>query len=78
MSHNYLFDTYQFLQQRLEKARSGLTNPAAEGRTRSYAAGQIEALCELELFLKERYEIKLPRRLRHQHPGLEKFCTKTG
>jgi hypothetical protein len=56
MSHNYLFDTYRYLQQRLDEIRPRLT----------------------ERLLKERYEGKLPRRLRKQSPPLEAICTETG
>ena len=73
MSHNYLFDTYRYLQKRLDEIRPRLTG--ADAATRSYAAGQIDALCELERFLKERYEGKLPRRLRKQSPPLDGICT---
>ena len=75
MSHNYLFDTYQYLEQRLEEINPRLADPAADPATRSYAAGQIEALCDLERFLKERYEVKLPRRLRNQETSLNHICT---
>ena len=73
MSHNYLFDTYQYLQQRLDDISPRLTG--ADAATRSYASGQIDALCELERFLKEHYEGRLPRRLRKQSPPLEAICT---
>lgn len=76
MSHNYLFDTYQYLKQRLEAVKPLLTDPEADQKARSHAAGQIEALCELERFLKERYELKLPRRLRNQQEPLGNICTK--
>lgn len=75
MSHDYLFDTYRYLQQRLDDIQPRLTgaNPGA----RSYAAGQLEALCDLERFLKERYDMKLPRRLRNKRTPLEGVCAKT-
>ncbi len=74
MSHNFLFHTYQYLRQRLDEINLRLTGRDADSATRSYAAGQIEALCDLERFLKERYEVKLPRRLRNQKGPLEGFC----
>ena len=78
MSHNYLFDTYQYLKQRLDAINPRLADPETDPATRSYAAGQIEALCDLERFLKARYEVKLPRRLRNQEPPLKNVCTKEG
>ncbi len=75
MSHNYLFDTYQYLQRRLDDIKPRLTGKDADPATRSYAAGQIEALCELERFLNERYDMKLPRRLRNQKTPLSDICT---
>ncbi len=78
MSHNYLFDTYQYLKQRLDEINPRLADPAADPATRSYAAGQIEALCDLERFLKAGYEMKLPRRLRNQESHLQNVCTKEG
>jgi hypothetical protein len=74
MSHNYLFDTYRYLQQRLDDITPRLTGADASLATRSYAAGQLEALCDLERFLKERYDMKLPRRLRNPKPVLEAHC----
>ena len=78
MSHNYLFDTYRFLEQRISAINPKLTGAEATPAVRSYAAGQIEALCELERFLKEHFEVKLPRRLRNQRTPLQGRCTKTG
>jgi gamma-glutamyl-gamma-aminobutyrate hydrolase PuuD len=77
MSHDYLFDTYRYLRQRLDDIQPRLTGGDADPAARSYAAGQLEALCDLERFLKDRYEMKLPRRLRNQRTPLEGICTKT-
>ena len=76
MSHNYLFDTYRYMRQRLDQIKPQLTGEDAGPTDRSYAAGQIEALCDLERFIKERYDVKLPRRLRNPKSPLEGFCTK--
>ncbi len=67
MSHNYLLDTYQYLQQRLNEIQPRLTADDADHNTKQYVAGQIEAICDLERFLKGKYDVKLPRRLRNQH-----------
>jgi len=64
MSHTYLLDTYKFLQQRLDELQLKLTNPETDQHTRIYTAGRIESVCGLERYLKEHYDIKLPRRLR--------------
>ena len=66
MSHNYLLDTYHYLQQRLQEIQPNPTSEYADEHTEQYAAGQIEAICDIERFLKERYDIKLPRRMRNQ------------
>ena len=76
MSHNYLFDTYQYLKQRFDAINPRLADPEADPATRSHAAGQIEALCDLERFLKARYEVKLPRRLRNHETPLNHICVK--
>ena len=64
MSHSYLFDTYQYLQQRLNEIEPRLTAEDKDQQAKQYAAGQIEAICDLERFLKEHYDRKLPRRMR--------------
>ena len=66
MSHNYLFDAYRFIRQCLDEARPNLTDADADQHAKQHAAGRIEALCDLERFLTEHYDIKLPRRLRQQ------------
>lgn len=75
MSHNYLFDTYRFFQERLDHIKPHLTGAEEDQHSKAYAAGQIEALCDLERFLQERYEIKLPRRLRQQIQDERGVCT---
>jgi hypothetical protein len=67
MSHSYLFDTYQYLQQRVNEIKPRLTSEDADQHAKQYAAGQIEAICDLERFLKEHYDRKLPRRMRQLH-----------
>jgi hypothetical protein len=67
MSHNYLFDTYGYLQQRLNEIHHRLTSSQGDPHHKQYTAGRIEALCELERFLMEHYDQKLPRRLRKHH-----------
>ena len=66
MSHNYLLDTYTYLQKRLDAIQPQLTAADATQHDKQYAAGQIEVICDLERYLIEHYDIKLPRRLRQQ------------
>lgn len=74
MSHDYLLDTYTFIQQRLDEVQQQLTDADADQRTKLYAAGQIEVLCELDRFLKEHYDAKLPRRLRQRRQQMAGRC----
>ncbi len=64
MSHNYLLETYTFIEQRLARARATLTHADDDSYDRQYASGQIEALCDFERFLIDNFNVKLPRRLR--------------
>ena len=77
MSHNYLFDTYSYLEQRMSDIKPTLTGTDENRAVRSFAAGRIEALCELERFLKEHYEMKLPRRLRNKTTPAADNCAQT-
>jgi hypothetical protein len=67
MSHDFLLDTYQYLKQRLNKIQPRLTSSGADRYEKQYATGRIEAICDLERFLIEHYDKKLPRRLRQHH-----------
>lgn len=64
MSHTYLLDTYTFIERRLEEIQQQMAD-AGDGdwKARQHAAGQIQALCDLERFLRVHYDAKLPRRL---------------
>jgi len=64
MSYTYLLDTYTFIQKRLGDVQRQLVDAADDDwKSRQYAAGQIEALCDLERFLSAHYDAKLPRRI---------------
>ena len=64
MSHTYLLDTYKFIEKRQEEIGARLVDAGDDDwKARQYAAGQIQALCNLERFLRANYDAKLPRRL---------------
>ncbi|RJQ84139.1 MAG: hypothetical protein C4519_05465 [Desulfobacteraceae bacterium] len=64
MSYNYLFATYQFIEQKLADARQRLAGAKQDQENRAYHEGRIEALCDLQRFLSTHYDSRLPRRLR--------------
>lgn len=72
MSYTYLLELYAFIHQRLGAVQQTLVAARDEdGRARPSAAGRIEALCDLERFLHEHYETKLPRRIMRQRPQMK-------
>jgi hypothetical protein len=65
MSHTYLLDTYKFIERRQEEIGRRMVNAGDDDwKSRHYAAGRIQALCDLERFLRTNFDAKLPRRLR--------------
>ncbi len=67
MSYTNLLDLYDFIYKRLEDVHQALVAAGDEdGKTKQHAAGRIEALCEMERFLREYYDAKLPRRIIRQ------------
>ncbi len=64
MSHNYLLETYTYIERRLARARLKLIHCKENQHDAQYASGQVEALCDFERFLFENFNVKLPRRLR--------------
>lgn len=74
MSHNFLFDSYEYLHKRLDKVHPELTTADADQSAKQFTAGQIDALCTIERFLKERYDGKLPRRLRRIRQQAGAMC----
>ena len=75
MSHNFLFDTYEFIEERLEDIKQELLNNGADSISMQYAAGRIDALCVIERFLNMNIKPKLPKRLRRNIPGKNLVCT---
>lgn len=66
MSHNYLLDTYTFIAQRLAEVQPQYDDAGDNIALKQSAAGRIEALCQLESFLSDHFDAKLPRRLARQ------------
>ena len=74
MSHNFLFDTYDYIERRLAQVEQAFTRYDANDEDRQYAAGQIEVLCEFERYLCENFDLKLPKRLRAQRDTAPAVC----
>ena len=69
MSHTYLLDLYELIDQRIEEASKELrSRSSGEGGTR-FQQGRCEVLTEFKQFLAERYNRKLPRRIRNKYTG---------
>jgi hypothetical protein len=75
MSHNYLFDTYAYIHQRLTEIQGGLQQADDDPYEMSYAAGQERALSDFERFLMDNFHDKLPRRLRSIKPDRGDYHT---
>lgn len=69
MSHNYLLDTYAYIQQRLDETQPRLEQADDNPHGKPYAAGQVQALRDFERFLIDNFNAKLPRRLRSMVPN---------
>jgi len=74
MSHNYLFETYKFIDSRLEHMNQELVKNAVDNTSRQYVAGRMDALCEIESFLERYIKPKLPKRLRQNFSGKNRVC----
>jgi hypothetical protein len=69
MSHNYLLDTYAYIEQRLAEANRRLERADDDPHGQPYAAGQVQALHDFERFLIDNFNAKLPRRMRSMVPN---------
>ena len=69
MSHTYLLDLYDLIEQRMEKAAGELRSGTSNGAGTRFQQGRCEVLTELKQFLAERYNSKLPRRIRNRYSG---------
>ncbi len=66
MAHTYLLDLYEEIENRLVTARAAV---GEDGLDNEMARGRMEFLQEFKLFLAERYNSKLPRRIRSNYIG---------
>ena len=63
MSHNFLFDTYDFIDQQREDIKQELSSNTTDNKRRQYSSGRMEALCEVASFIDMYIKPKLPKRL---------------
>ena len=75
MSHNFYFDTCKFIDKRVETIKQVLVESTADDMGGQYAAGRIDALCEIERFLDRHIRPKLPNRLRRTISQRNRTCT---
>jgi len=69
MSHTYLIDLYDLIDQRIEEASEELRSGTSNGGGTRFQQGRCEVLTEFKQFLAERYNRKLPRRIRNKYSG---------
>ncbi len=69
MSHTYLIDLYDLIDQRMEEASEELRSGTSDGGGTRFQQGRCEVLTEFKQFLAERYNRKLPRRIRNKYTG---------
>ncbi len=67
MSHTYLIDLYELIDQRLEKAERESSLEGSAGTGAAFQKGRSEVLMEFKDFLATHYNSKLPRRLRQRY-----------
>ena len=75
MSHNFFFETYKFIDDRLEHISQELVKTAGDNINRQYVAGRIDGLCEIESFLERKIKPKLPKRLRLNFSSKNRVCS---
>ncbi len=64
MSHNYLFDAYQFIDQRLREHHQKLQDePQPHDDDHCFTEGRIEALAAFQQYLSQNFNGRLPKRL---------------
>ena len=74
MSHNFLFNLYDYIDRRLGDLESDLVSVDADEDAGQDTAGRIDILCEVERFIGEQFEVKLPKRLRNQRSQRPTVC----
>lgn len=71
MSHNYLLDTYQRVEERLEECRRNLESTPADSQDWYYWKGRLDALKAFYDFVFETFHRRLPRRLMQRNGPIE-------
>jgi len=69
MSHTYLLDLYDLIEQRLGEVSVEPESEHSEGDRTQSQQGRYDVLTEFKQFLAERYNNKLPRRIRNKYSG---------
>ena len=69
MSHTYLLDLYELIDQRMEEASRDLRSETSDGAGTRFQQGRCDVLTEFKQFLAEHYNKKLPRRIRNKYTG---------
>ena len=64
MSHTYLIDLYERIEQRLRGIENEIEAEGLSAENRDFLSGRAAALLEFKAFLTSGYDHKLPRRLR--------------
>ena len=64
MSHTYLIDLYELIEQRLQEIGDDLQTKSSSAGDVEFLQGRAAGLVEFKQFLKSGYDLKLPRRLR--------------
>ena len=67
MSHTYLIDLYQLIDQRLEDVERENNLERSTARGAAFQKGRAEVLREFKQFLAAHYNSKLPRRLKQKY-----------
>ena len=70
MSHTYLIDLYELIDQQLAEATEEFDRKTiTDGSETAFLKGRAEALVEFKQFLAKHYNRKLPRRLQPRYPA---------
>ena len=67
MSHTYLIDLYDLIDQRLEEVACELKQEKLDETASNYLKGRADTLRDFKQFLATHYNSKLPRRLRSKY-----------
>lgn len=72
MAYNYLLELYETIASRRGEAQRGGVERGDEAVDRARRRGRVEALDDLERFLRAQYHPRLPRRIRARFEGAAK------